>query len=945
MKYIRKGLAALLAAVLLGVFTLNTSAAYAYTIYETSTKTTVVSGVTQENLVRFTDSGWQNINVLRVDLSNPDIKIDTLISPDSIKKLVPVKTLAQQSGAVAAINGGFFNWLKDAGSGYPDGPVVQSGKIISADNEYNRYKDSMGTIALNDLNQVLFGYWKTDIALMAPNGNSTVVMRYNKAGTEYSDFTVLDRHWGTASIGADVSRPDIAEMLVVDGIVKDIRMGMPAFSIPENGYVVVTRQEGSKFLTENFKLGDKVVLDIKTNPDWDALKMAVTGSAVMVKDGWIPAEFSFNIAGRQPRTAIGVTQDGKQLIMVTVDGRQSGCLGMTQFEIAEFMLECGAWNALNLDGGGSTTMVARGAGTNELNVVNKPSDGYARGISTALGVFSGAPVSTLKDLLIGTQDKNIFVDTSRAFEVKGVDKYFNPVAIDPTDVEWSVSGVKGTFEGNVFHPTSVGEGKIIATLGDATSEFEISVLSAPVQLQLDKKSIKLAVGQTQAFTATGKNRNGYYAKINPGDISWTVNGNLGTMDQNVFTAAAMGTGYIDAAVGEAHAYCAVTVGGDTTVVKEGFEVAGPTFLSYPSTVGGSFEISTEQKYAGKASGKLTYDFSNTEGTRAAYIVFPEKGLPLGGNAVKLGLWVYNTHPNSNWLRAEVVDSNGKKSPVEFVKNLDWVGWKYVEAPLSGITSPAAVSRLYLVQTSPVVDTGYIYVDELSSTESSYPVIEAGSVPADTQPVDEAYKSVIYKPTGDSFRFSVFGQSRDPKDDLETKLMEKLAEKINLYIDVGAFTGSNRHEVAKQVTKPLISANQGYKSMDVMNSRFIQLDMDNNGLRSVDPAQWNWFRQQLDSAAGDHVFIFLEKPLTSFTDSMEAGLFQDILTKFRQETGKTVWVFYKGDTDGSYMERGVKYISTAGYDVGGLTGDHMDAVKYVLVTVVGKTVTYEIKPII
>ncbi|MCR4436895.1 MAG: phosphodiester glycosidase family protein [Clostridiales bacterium] len=945
MKYIRKGLAVTLISVFFAVLALNTGEAYAYTLYETSTKQTVTSGATLENIVRFTDSGWVNIYVLRVDLTNPYINVDTMINQDSVKKLSPVKTLAQERGAVAAINGGFFNWLKEAGSGYPDGPVVESGKIITADNEYNRYNDSMATFAINNLNQALFSYWKTDISLAAPNGNSTVVMHYNKTSKDYCDFTVLDRRWGDTSIGADAERPDLAEMLVVDGKVKEIRQGQPAFSIPENGYVVVTRQAGYQFLTDNFKVGDQVSLNIATNPDWKTVKMAVTGSAILVKDGQIPAAFSMNISGRQPRTAVGSSQDGKQLIIVTVDGRQNSSIGMTQDELARFMIDCGAYNAVNLDGGGSTTMVARTPGTSEINVVNSPSDGYPRSISTAVGVFSTAPASELNGLLIGTEDRNVFVNTSRSFTVKGVDKYFNPAAVDPASVTWSVSGVEGYFKGSTFYPTSVGEGKVKASVGDISSEFDISVLSAPVQLDINKKSVKLPVGGSQDFYVTGKNKDGFSAAINPGDVHWSAVGGMGSMDGNVFTAAKTGTGYVDGAVGDAHAYCAVSIGGDTSVLKDGFETVNGSFTSYPATVPGSYGISTEQKHSGKSSGKLTYDFTNTEGTRAAYMVFADGGMPIAGNTVRLGLWVYNSHANANWLRAEVKDSGGKKHLVDFTRNLDWTGWKYVEASLEGIDSPSAVTRLYLAQPSPVADSGSIYLDDLSAVTSTYPAVDMGSIPKATQVVDSDYKSIVYKPSEDSFRFSVFGQARDPQNPVEEMLTKKLAEKINAYIEVGAFVGSNRHEVTGLVKKPVVSANQGYKSFDIKNSRFIQLDVDSKGIRSVDPAQWNWFRDQLNTAAGDHVFIFMENSHKAFGDSLESNLFQDVLTEFKQKTGKNVWVFYKGDTNASYMEKGIKYISTAGYDVQGLTGSNTDIVKYVLVTVKGDTVTYEFKPII
>lgn len=83
---------------------------------------------------------------------------------------------------------------------------------------------------------------------------------------------------------------------------------------------------------------------------------------------------------RHPRTALGLSDDRRTLILVTVDGRSSESAGMTCPELADLMAELGAHHALNLDGGGSTAMVVGG------DVVNRPSDGSERVVGNHLGV-------------------------------------------------------------------------------------------------------------------------------------------------------------------------------------------------------------------------------------------------------------------------------------------------------------------------------------------------------------------------------------------------------------------------------------------------------------------------------------------------------------------------------------------------------------------------------
>lgn len=92
-----------------------------------------------------------------------------------------------------------------------------------------------------------------------------------------------------------------------------------------------------------------------------------------------------------PRTAVGLSKDGNTMYLVVADGRRTGIPGMTLAELAELMSdELGACTAINLDGGGSSTMWVGD------KVVNRPSDGVERPVADHLGVvlaseFAGCP--------------------------------------------------------------------------------------------------------------------------------------------------------------------------------------------------------------------------------------------------------------------------------------------------------------------------------------------------------------------------------------------------------------------------------------------------------------------------------------------------------------------------------------------------------------------------
>ena len=92
------------------------------------------------------------------------------------------------------------------------------------------------------------------------------------------------------------------------------------------------------------------------------------GRDVAVDAPTVEGTISRNAEARHPRSAIGFSRDSSTLFLLTVDGRSENSGGMTLVELAGLMRELGAWDALNFDGGGSTTMVVYGA------VVNQPSD-------------------------------------------------------------------------------------------------------------------------------------------------------------------------------------------------------------------------------------------------------------------------------------------------------------------------------------------------------------------------------------------------------------------------------------------------------------------------------------------------------------------------------------------------------------------------------------------
>ena len=335
--YIRKGLTLLLVlAILLVSFSTKVFAA-PQVINQTVEKQNVTSGVVLEKYNRFTTSGWIKADVLRVDLSNENVKVDSIINKKSISQVTSVKNLAKSNGAIAAVNGSFF----DMKTGDAYGPIMSSGEFDLA---ATRNNTDMATFSIDEMNSALFTHWDTKVELIVPNGEKKPIAAYNRYNGYYNyNMYIVDSKWGNKTPGVSTAYPNWLEMVVEDGVVKEFSANKPGIEIPKNGYVVLATFGHQKYLTDNFKIGDPVNFDITLNVDKSKMKMALTGGTLLVQDGKVITKFTHSpvaASTRAPRTAVGTTADGKTLIVATIDGRQpKTSKGMTQAELATYMKE------------------------------------------------------------------------------------------------------------------------------------------------------------------------------------------------------------------------------------------------------------------------------------------------------------------------------------------------------------------------------------------------------------------------------------------------------------------------------------------------------------------------------------------------------------------------------------------------------------------------------
>lgn len=946
-KYIRRSLALCLVLALTVIsLNINVFAAAPLVINQTVKTQNITSGVVLENYNRFTTSGWIRTDVLRVDLSNENVKVDSLINKNSVSKISTVRNLAKESGAVAAVNACFFEPSTQA----PYGPVMANGEFAMASTGDNT--NHTATLSIDQLNNVLYEYWNTAVQLVTPTGELKKIAAYNNYNNQYNyGMYIVDSKWGSQTPGVSKTYPNWLEMVVEDGIVTEFSLNNPGIPIPKNGFVVMATNGDIQYLTTNFKVGDPVSFDFTLNVDDSQMQMALTGGTMLVKDGKVVTNFTHSAAGtsRQPRTAVGTSADGKTLIIVTVDGRKNSSvsIGMTQAELAEYMKEIGCANAVNFDGGGSTTMIARPAATTGLATINVPSDGFERGVSASLGIFSIGPKGPVDSLYVTAYEDYAFVNTPRAFTARGLDRYLNPVDINLKDIEWSVSGVKGTFQDNTLYPSTAGDGIVTAKIGDdVIGTCPITVLSAPVKLELNYDKLNTTAGASTTLALKGWDKDGFSASIHPSVVKWGVLGNVGTVNSNIFTAGKSGTGYVSASFGGANVYCPVSISqSGINKIIEDFNTNTMSVEVSSKSVTAKYEKAKNAYKSSPYSGKLTYDFTkDVNNNRTAYINLPGGGLPLENTTTSLGLWVYSSVKKPVSIVAMVYDAKGDLHYKTLASKVDWTGWKYLTASLSDIKNPSKIGKIYASQTTKQKVSGTLYFDNLTMIYSGYPDVAANKSAVNTVPKDSSY--VDRTVTGsDSLSFSVFGQSAayaEDKNKTETTMLNNLATRINNFLQASVVVGSS-DGLSSKLKVPLLSTASGYKSLDKNGNRLIQLNTSKGGLRLTDYNEWFWFKNQLTSFTGNNLFVFLAGDPSGFNDQQEASVFKDMLMDYKkQNPAKNVWVFYKGSSNTAYTDRGVKYISTAGFDTVGFSASNKGAAKFVVVRTKGSTVTYQFK---
>ncbi len=300
-------------------------------------------------------------------------EIRPLLPSEGMSALVPLSTMLRD-GAVAAVNGGFFS-TSGKGRGNPIGALMVDGCLV---NPPTKGRTCFGW---NADNRAVFGElsWTGRVDLSGGYMELNAVNRAIKG----DGAVAFSSHFGEVT---PVAATRAAEAVLSGGIVEQIRAG-GGNPIPDGRTVLSVYGPAARFI-EALQFGERVGITHTLNegdPSWMKMTQIIQGGPFLLSNGDVldgRESLSDSVVDhRHPRTAVGLTKEGRWFFFVG-DGRNAvHSVGFTLDETARVLKSAGAVYALNLDGGGSSSIISEGAFWNVL------SDGLERPVSYGVGAF------------------------------------------------------------------------------------------------------------------------------------------------------------------------------------------------------------------------------------------------------------------------------------------------------------------------------------------------------------------------------------------------------------------------------------------------------------------------------------------------------------------------------------------------------------------------------
>ncbi len=366
--------------------------------YVSTGSESVVPGLDHEWGTTQTEAARQHVNLLRLTNGAANMHFETALP---LGRVNAREETTHQAAAttyaghrvVGAVNGDF--WATGSRGYAPIGMNVRNAELIST-NHVGR-----PAVGFNADGSTIIGTPASAIELTLPDTTIVQIAAINQLRDPDAVVMYTPRFGektATDSSGVELVISGVLLPLTVTGsyvaTVDEVRPGVGNSGIPAGKLVLSATGTGATAVGA-LKAGDQLGLSMSITAGWAGVANSIGGGPIVVHEGAPGGPYTERWADfPNPRTAVGLTADGG-VIVVVVDGRSESSGGMILGDLAELLISLGAVEAINLDGGGSSTMAVDPAGPAPLGIVNHPSQGYERRVNTSLQLVSTLPADGL----------------------------------------------------------------------------------------------------------------------------------------------------------------------------------------------------------------------------------------------------------------------------------------------------------------------------------------------------------------------------------------------------------------------------------------------------------------------------------------------------------------------------------------------------------------------
>lgn len=617
---------------------------------------------------------------------------------------------AQGYRVVAGINGDYYG----ANNGVPMGSVISEGELrVAAASNY--------AIGFRTDGTAILGAPELSVTVESEHGSFAVSsmnqVRYSHGGIYlYSDEFNARGTTGTNAAGYDLvcsvadGRMSIGETLTLT--VDEILPEAIDTVVPEGKYILTANLlsgEENLALLRGFSVGDTLTVTVSAASEaWNDVEYAIGALYQLVADGEVCTGLE---PGAAPRTAIGQRADGS-IIFYTIDGRQSGySIGASLTQVAERMVELGCVTALSLDGGGSTTLSVTLPESTGVSVYNSPSEGALRAVTNHIFlVASNEPSGTLDHISLRAESGHVLAGAQVRLYAAAIDTNYLPMerSVSLASDRGSV-GVNEAGENILTAPAAAGSVTVGAKVGGKYAAAALNVIASPerIELRCDGTAgsfLLLAPGQSVSLEARAYE--GHLRLLAQNHcFTWSVDGGIGTVDENgLFTAADhVAYGTLTVSAGETVLTVPVHVSADPNVLLDGFETAPEVFAH-----------NTDKAFVrfGSASARWDYAVETLSEEEGEALVLAPQSYRIPDGYERLSLWVYGDGSGAQLSLLTCSGADDTAAAETDAVTLDFTGWQQLSFDVSGAWMAAGFALRPAEQTS-----GTLYFDQLTASRA------------------------------------------------------------------------------------------------------------------------------------------------------------------------------------------------------------------------------------